>query len=865
MSNEIASSAFLCLKMLVGQLGRDVNMDALVTDERLERFAQDDVATLIETANTLSLRPEQMMLDLENLPVYNGPVMLRLKDSGWIIVQKLHQLTGDGVIAMNPMINKTSALRIKASDLVEKLDGTALLFRNLQQVDVQENTALFCLCSIGRHHNVSMDIRRVLHDYAIAKGEPSENQIVEIASEYQFKAKGRTLSWSRLVKLNDVFPMMCQKTNGKWLMVCGIKRNEEEDTVQVVVIDPENPDMATNRFEFLSQEEFEQRCTYRMVLVKRVYKLTDENRPFGLAWFIPEFLKLKGIWGQIVLIVVMITLLSIVVPLFFQIVVDKVLVNKSYNTLNVLGIGIIVAVLFNGALEYLKSYFLLFATNKIDIATATKTFKHLMSLPIEFFERMPSGVLLKHMQQTEKIRGFLSGNLFFTFLDLLTLAIFLPLLACYSGKLTMLVIGFSLLMALVIACMIRPFQARLNELYQAEGKRQSMLVESIHGVRTVKSLSLEPVEETQWNDSTAYAIKSYFRVGQISMAARAISQVLEMLMTISVVWVGAYLVFEYKLSVGALIAFQMLAGRVTGPLVKMVGLIHEYQQIALSVKMLGQVMNHPKEPMGGGVRNPLHGDISFEDITFRYRPDLPNVIKHFNLEIPRGSMIGIVGRSGSGKTTITKLLQGLYPLQQGIIKIDGIDIREIDTAHLRSSIGVVLQENYFFSGTVRENIALTKRNATLEEIIYVSKLAGADSFVQQLPRGYDTVLEENASNLSGGQKQRLAIARALLTNPSILIFDEATSALDPESEFIIQQNLRQIAKGRTVLIVSHRLSIVSRADKILVIDSGERIAYDTHDVLLSRPGTYKEFWEQQMGPAITPKQGIDLSNYTLTV
>jgi ATP-binding cassette subfamily B protein len=300
------------------------------------------------------------------------------------------------------------------------------------------------------------------------------------------------------------------------------------------------------------------------------------------------------------------------------------------------------------------------------------------------------------------------------------------------------------------------------------------------------------------------------------------------------------------MTVGALIAFQMLAGRVTGPLVKVIGLIHEYQQIALSVRMLGVVMNTATEPNSGGVRNPLRGQISFENVTFNYRPDLPAVILRFSLDIPTGSTIGIVGRSGSGKSTLTKLLQGLYPITQGLIKIDGIDIREIDKSHLRSSIGVVLQENYFFSGTVRNNISLTKRNATIEEIIYAAKLAGADEFIQKLTRGYDTILEENASNLSGGQKQRLAIARALLSNPPILVFDEATSALDPESEHVVQSNLKAISRGRTVIIVSHRLSIVSHSDNILVLDNGEKAALGTHKELLAQPGTYQEFWKQQM-------------------
>ncbi len=844
------TSGIACLRNLAANLKRDINFDALLTPELKAQFEESPARGLQALAAGLQLEPEIHKDVAELVDTYQGPALLELENGNWVCAVNLKQIKGEAITLYDPLVKgKSPLISVPVSQLKEKLKGPVLIFRQLQAVDNRKHSSLFGLTAIGRHHNIPLDIRRLLHDYAVGEGEVSVRQLVEIASENNLKTRRIKLKWKDLARMGKAFPFLGMKKDGSYHVICGIRHVEEEGNEydQVVLVDPAfQADHPGQQFQFLKREEFEEISAGKALLIKRVYKLADEEQPFGLRWFIPEFLKLKGLFGQIAMAVLMINAIALITPLFFQIVVDKVLVNNTYQTLNVLGVGIVAAILFNACLEYLRNYLLLFATNKIDISTATKTFKHLMRLPIEFFERVPSGVLLKHMQQTEKIRGFLSGNLFFTVLELFSLVVFIPFLLLYSVELTLVVLGYSVLMALVIALLIKPFQSRLNELYQAEGKRQSMLVESIHGIRTVKSLAIEPVEEKAWNDSTAYAIKSYFRVGKISMTARTISQALEMLMTVSVIWLGALLVFKHEMSIGALIAFQMLAGRVTGPLVRLVGLIHEYQQVALSVRMLGVVMNTPVEPAGGGVRNPLRGNISFENVTFQYRPDTPQVIKNFNLDVPSGSTIGIVGRSGSGKTTLTKLLQGLYPVQSGLIKIDGIDLREIDKAHLRSSIGVVLQENYFFNGTVRDNICLTKRNATLEEIIFAARLAGAHEFVSNLPKGYDTMLEENASNLSGGQKQRLAIARALLTNPSILIFDEATSALDPESENVIQENLSAIAKGRTVLIISHRLSIVSGADRILVMDKGVKTDFAPHRELLTHDGIYRDFWHQQM-------------------
>ena len=469
-----------------------------------------------------------------------------------------------------------------------------------------------------------------------------------------------------------------------------------------------------------------------------------------------------------------------------------------------------------------------------------------MSLPVVFFERVAAGVLVQHMQQSRRVREFLTGRLFVTLLDASALLIYIPVLFIYSAKLAGILLLFCVLIAAVIAAVIVPFRARLTRLYQAEAERQGLLVESIHGMGTVKALALEPRQRRDWEERSAQTVEMHFRVGRLSALAHSGTALLDKLMLVAIIVVGATDVFAGALSVGALVAFQMLCGRVSGPLVQLVSLIHEYQETALSVRMLGEVMNRPPEQAAGarGLRPPLSGAINFENVMFSYVPG-QRVVDNVSFNLPPGTMVGIVGRSGSGKTTLARLIQGLYPVQEGVIRFDGQDAREIDTQYLRSSIGVVLQETFLFKGTVRDNIAMSRPDATQEQILDAARMAGASEFIERLPQGMETPLEEGATNLSGGQKQRLAIARALLSEARILIFDEATSALDPESEGIVQHNLAAMKHGRTVVMITHRLSSLTGADAILVMDRGRIVAYGTHNELAQRPGLYQDLWRQQ--------------------
>ena len=422
----------------------------------------------------------------------------------------------------------------------------------------------------------------------------------------------------------------------------------------------------------------------------------------------------------------------------------------------------------------------------------------------------------------------------------------LPILFAYSWRLTVLVLLFSGLSALIIFLAMGPFRQRLQDLYATEGERQAFLVENIRAMPTVKSLSLEPLRRRGWDNRAAVATGMRFRVGKMSIAISTFMQVMQKCMTLAIIWWGVYQVFDNTMTVGALVAFNMYSARVTGPLVQIAGLIQQYQETGISMRMLAQVMDEPPEDGGArGVLPRINGAIRCRNLTFRYTKDGAPALSDVSFDCPAGSVLGVVGRSGSGKSTLTRLIQRLQPLQEGDIWIDNHNIRDIDMAHLRRSIGVVLQENFLFRGRVRDNIAMTRPTATLEEIVHAARMAAAHEFIEKLPEGYNTVLEEGGSNLSGGQRQRLAIARALLTDPKLMIFDEATSALDPESEAEIQGNINTIGRGRTMIIVSHRLSMLRHADQILVLDGGRLVGAGAHEDVYANCPIYRSLWDRQ--------------------
>ena len=707
------------------------------------------------------------------------------------------------------------------------------------------HTVVQCLSAIARHHGLALNPERLIHEYALENEEPTPSLVLRMANEIGLKAKIDKLSWKGLFAQKGVFPTLARLKTGRGVIIAGVKAGAEGKNAdgQVAVLDPS---AGMTSVAWLDKATFCSQWDGEVVFLKRVASLTDINQPFGLRWFIPEILKQKAAFRDIIIAAFSLTLLGLASPIFFQLVIDKVLVHQSAATLSVLTIGVVIAMMFESVFTYLRQILLLAATNKIDMRITRRAFGHLLSLPIDYFETTSAGVVTRNMLQIESIRNFLTGRLFFTALDTVSLLIYLPILFLYSFKLALIVLGFSVTISAIIFALLPTYRRQLDAVNAAEGKRQALLVETIHGMRTVKALAIEPVQRRLWDQLSAESITRHFRVANTAITGTAFTDFIGKVMPVTIIFIGAQGVFDHSMTVGVLIGFQMLAGRVSGPLMQIVGLINEYQQTRVSIDLLGQIMNRaPEGRGGGGLRPEMQGEISFDNVTFRYPGASTTALDKATFNIAAGTVVGIVGRSGSGKSTLAKLIQGLYQVQEGVVRFDGVDARELDLSHLRRQVGIVMQENFLFRGTVRQNITTTKPDAAFEEVVAAAQASGADEFIERLPQGYDTMLEENASNLSGGQKQRLSIARSLLSKPRILILDEAASALDPESEAIFIRNLSQIAVGRTVVMISHRLSTLVNANAILVMQQGRLADVGTHQELLSRCQTYQQLWNQQ--------------------
>jgi ATP-binding cassette subfamily B protein len=702
------------------------------------------------------------------------------------------------------------------------------------------HTALRCAFLLSVHHGCGLE---PLHLAAGNAGDILGSTVDVLKSAGLAVKVKQNCDWPALEKSTHELPFVAIRSTGHWVVVVRIV-TLGDGAQALVILDPETEQSGPS---LILRNQFLTEWSGCLIMCRRANVQAGPGQPFGFRWFLPEFAKHKKYFRNVAIAALMANIVSFATPLLLHVVIDKAVPYQAYNTLYFILFVFAVATAFEAIFNFTRQYLMLFATNKIDAQLASKTYSHLLGLPLPFFERTPSGIVARNMQQTEKVRNFLTGRLFQTALDAAFLPVLIALLLIYSVKLTAVVFAFSMAIAGVIGFLIPAFRYHLDQLYRAEGARQAHLVETMQGMRTIKSLSAEDVQQRSWDTKVLVSVRKHAAVGRIAAISNVTTTALEKLMQAVVIGLGAVTVFDGGMTIGALVAFTMISGRVSGPLVQMVTLVNEYQETALSIKMLGTIMNHPREldRRPHALRPVLTGQVEFDRVTFRYPGAAAPALDNLSFQILEGQFIGIVGRSGSGKTTITRLIQGIHGIDQGFIRFDGVDMRHIDLRHLRRSMGVVLQESFLFRGTIAENIKAAKPDSRSEDIMTAARLAGADEFIERLPEGYNTFLEEGAANLSGGQRQRLSIARALITKPRLLIFDEATSALDPESEAIVQRNLTEIAKGRTILMVSHRLSSLVDADAILVLEHGRVLDFAQHEQLLDRCAPYAAMWAQQ--------------------
>lgn len=698
------------------------------------------------------------------------------------------------------------------------------------------DTGLQCLITIAAYYGLPADAASIKHDLALDDKAMLPEDILRAAKLMKLKSRQVNIHPTAISKMS--LPAILILKDGSFIITAKAEAEEEK----VLAVFPHD-----NAPKVLTYDELGDIWDGAIILlIPRVRKYRTVK--FGFKWFIPTIMKYKKPLLEVLLAAFMMQLLSIFSPLITQSVIDKVLVHNSMSTLDVLILGLVVLLVFETILSIVRNYVLTHTTSKIDVILSSRLFEHLFRLPLRYFESRRIGDTVARVRELETIRRFLTGVPLTTILDALFLIVYIVILFFYDVTLTWITLAGIPILALISAFITPVLRNRLNDKFNCGAESQSYLVEAVTGVQTIKSFAIEPKTQKKWEELLADYTTADFKISILSGTAGAAAKFVQRIFDIAILWYGAQLVMEGKLSIGQLVAFRMLASRVSEPVMRLVQMWQEFQQTAISVDRIGDIFNSPVEPTMESSKTRLpsvQGVIKFEKVCFRYQADAPEVIRDMNFLIRPNTIVGIVGRSGSGKSTLSKLIQRLYIPERGKILIDGIDIAMADPVWLRRQIGVVLQENFLFNATIRENIALHNPAASMEEILVVAKIAGAHEFITELSYGYDTMVGEKGTGLSGGQKQRIAIARALLCNPKILIFDEATSALDYESERIIQGNLKAICKGRTVLIIAHRLSTLKDADAIMVIDKGQLAEYGPKTKLIESKGLFYHLLMQQ--------------------
>jgi ATP-binding cassette, subfamily B, bacterial HlyB/CyaB len=693
----------------------------------------------------------------------------------------------------------------------------------------------------GRYHGIELDPG----EFRGTQGEksPSAAALSTWAQNSGMWARAVRLRWRHLARFHNTAPVVLLFTDGTAGLLTGV--NTEHKVV--FIKDPRGP--STDPSVPVDELRLAEVWTGDAVMLRANRGYAEVDAPFSLRWLVNLVLQEKRSLKEIGIASLTLSFLTIFPPLLVMTVVDKVLTHNSYSTLVLLATILAIAVAYETLLGYARRLIILVIGTRIDARLNLHVFNRLLRLPLDYFERHPAGETMYNISQIHRVREFLTGKLMTSFLDLMTLCVLLPFLFWLNAPMAWIVLACSCLIAMVILVYLKPLNVIFARVVAAETSKQAALGETVFGVRTVKSLALEPQRKALWDERIAEAGRWRLAYGKLANWPQTLVTPIERFMWMGVILVGAYWAMSDPsgFAVGSLFAFMMLSMRVAQPLVQLAKMTDEYQDVAQAIGQAASVLNRPLEAdaASGGMRPKFAGAITFDDLSFTYGGTKTPALDRVSFSIPAGTMLGIVGRSGSGKSTLARLLQGINRDYTGYLKIDGSDLREINLRHLRQSFGVVLQDNFLFRGSIRDNILAGRPGLTLEDAVRAARLAGAEEFIERMPNGYETQIEEGSPNVSGGQKQRLAIARALIHDPRILILDEATSALDPESEALVNANLLRIALGRTMIIVSHRLSSLTDCDQTLVLDKGQVMDIAPHRVLLERCAVYRQLWAQQ--------------------
>jgi subfamily B ATP-binding cassette protein HlyB/CyaB len=702
----------------------------------------------------------------------------------------------------------------------------------VSEYQVEADEGLACLVLLLGFHQIGADPQQLRH--ALGKAEKADSgDLVRLARRLGAKAKLANLPASRLQ--DAPLPAIAKGRNGDFFILARVKDGE------ALVQWPGQPPKT------LALAELSAIWAGDAVLITTRSEIPGGAK-FDVTWFIPALVRYRGLLGEVLAASLVLQLFALATPLIFQVVIDKVLVHRGLTTLDVLAIGLGSVIVMETLLGGLRAALFTHTTSRVDVELGARLYRHLLALPMAYFESRRIGDTIARVRELDTIREFLTSSSVTLVIDLLFTVIFLVVMWFYSPWLMLIVLIAIVLYALTAGLITTPLRQRIEERFQRGAESQAFLVETVAGMQTLKAAAVEPQMQNRWERLLAAYVAAGFKAARLNIWGGQAIQLINKASTVLILYIGARLALTGHMTVGELVAFNMLAGRVAEPVLRLAGLWQQFQEARVGVARLGDVLNTPTEAQFSPSRAALpriEGAVAFDDVTFRYKPGGREALRRVSLSVMPGEVLGIVGPSGSGKSTLTKLVQRLYVPESGRVLVDGVDLAQVDPAWLRRQVGVVLQENLLFNRSVRDNIALADPALPMEAVIAAATMAGAHEFILELSEGYDTVLEERGANLSGGQRQRIAIARALITNPRLLILDEATSALDAESEAILQKNMRQIVQGRTVMIIAHRLSAIRIATRIVTLENGAIVETGDHATLMAAGGRYAQLWAAQ--------------------